>query len=518
MGEEQKTSAAVVHYLFMFFMSVFLLTSSHVNATDTDASRARYEVTKGLVERCDLSIPDGFGVIGRDGKDYAWYGIGKSVLAVPFYLAGKMAGKPESVVSIMNQLYGAASAVIVFLFCILLGYSTRASVIASIFYGIGTIAWPLAKHPFDHTVETFFVLAALYCMTRYAMHGDKALLVLSAVSIGTAFSTRYTAILALPSLCVMLIGHRLQNNDGKAAAKLVVKDCFLFSFAFLPFIALVLWYNYYRFGSLFETGFSLMASRAGLDFFTGTPLLRGLEGFLVSPGKGFFYYSPVTLLFFFSLRSFFRRHRIPAIAFLCIIVLYPLLLAKNLYWHGDYAWGPRYLLAITPFFIIPACELFDGGLWKRATLRAAIYSLFVVSVAIQIAAVSVDFQKYLLALHFEDHVEFTKVGGAGMPTIGEPPADVYFDWYRSPIASQFEFIYRIGRGMRNYRYAVAPENASFKEKRKTVPFYNLYDFWWVYRYYLNGGDCSGFLSAGVLFLAGSFAFLRIRKVAEKGAG
>ena len=63
---------------------------------------------------------------------------------------------------------------------------------------------------------------------------------------------------------------------------------FLFSIVFLPFVCLNLWYNYYRFGSVFETGYSLIAMKTGLDFFSGTPLLTGLSGLLISPGKGLF--------------------------------------------------------------------------------------------------------------------------------------------------------------------------------------------------------------------------------------
>ena len=130
MVEQPRPTTAIVYYLFLLCVSLFLLTTSLFNATYTDASRARYETTKALVERGDLSIPDGSGIKGRDGKDYSWYGIGKSLLAVPFYVAGEIVGRPESVVAIMNQLYGAASVVVVFLFCLSLGYTSRASVTA----------------------------------------------------------------------------------------------------------------------------------------------------------------------------------------------------------------------------------------------------------------------------------------------------------------------------------------------------------------------------------------------------
>ena len=50
--------------LFVFFISVYLFTASGFNFFQTDASRARYEVTKSIVERGDLSIPEGLGFKG----------------------------------------------------------------------------------------------------------------------------------------------------------------------------------------------------------------------------------------------------------------------------------------------------------------------------------------------------------------------------------------------------------------------------------------------------------------------
>jgi len=44
----------------------------------------------------------------------SWFGIGSSAIAVPFYIIGSFAGSPDYAVSIMNQLIGAATAVLSF--------------------------------------------------------------------------------------------------------------------------------------------------------------------------------------------------------------------------------------------------------------------------------------------------------------------------------------------------------------------------------------------------------------------
>jgi 4-amino-4-deoxy-L-arabinose transferase-like glycosyltransferase len=511
--KENEMVRFIAFNLFVFFVSVYLFTTSANNICETDASRARYELTKSIVERFDLSIPDGLGFKGADGKDYSWYGIAFSALAVPFYFVGKLAGVlPENAVSIMNQLFGAATAVLVFLFSIALGYSKRASLSVAIFYGLGTMAWPLAKQPFDHTIETFFILFSVYSMYLYVVDRKVSHLLFSAFSLGIAFITRPTSILVIPSLFILLAVYYSKRHDFKTTARMLANNIILFSLVLLPFIALNLWYNYYRFGSVFETGYSLIAARTGIDFFTGTPLLTGIRGFLISPGKGFFYYSPVAILFFFSIKSFIKKHPGLGFSFIIIMVSYLLFLSKNIYWHGDWAWGPRYILALTPFFIIPLAELFDSDIWLKENLRRlALSSIFILSLIVQIAAVSVDFNKYFFDLMIEEKVEFTIVHGDGIQPIREPPDETYFDWRKSPILSHFRFIYKMIGNIKDYRYSMPPEDASVVEKIKADPTMNVFDFWWVYRYFLDN-NYSGFIVALLLFLVIIFYASRLWRV------
>jgi len=185
--------------LFVFFVSIYWLTSSEGQIYRGDTAWARYEMTKSMVERFDLSIPAGLGIQGIDGREYHWGDIGQSLLAVPFYIVGKHIDTPENYVSIMNQFFGAATASIIFLLVISLGYSYRASLYITFFYGLGTIAWPYAKSPFEHTVETFFVLLSVHFMTLSTLRKRLKYLILSSFSIGIAFLTRSTSLLLVPS-------------------------------------------------------------------------------------------------------------------------------------------------------------------------------------------------------------------------------------------------------------------------------------------------------------------------------
>jgi hypothetical protein len=413
---------------------------------------------------------------------------------------------------LLNPLVGAATVTLVFLFSIALGYSRRSSLVVAIFYGLGTLAWPMAKHPFDHVVETLFVLLSVYFMYLHASKNAIMQLILSALCIGFAINTRLVSILTLPALLVMMGAGCGVNSSLADNTKVFFRKLVIFLSVLLPFAVLVLWYNYYRFGSIFESGFQLLAAKTGIDFFSGTPLLTGLRGFLTSPGKGFFYYSPIAIFFFFTIISFYKKHRWAAISFILLILSYLFFLSRNVYWHGDWAWGPRYLLAITPFIIIPIAELLDSALWRKNNpfIKIPVYVVFTLSLLIQISAVSVNFYNYFNNLHINQNVRFTSVHADGVPFIGEPPPEVYFNWTKSPILMQLKDIKRIGTEITNYRYEELPQDATDLEKIKAHPHMHLFDFWWVYMFYLEH-TYKGFISLLVLLIVAGICGLRMIK-------
>lgn len=500
-----------VFYLFGLLTCLYLLTAAGNIVFDSDSSSARYEVTRSMVERFDVAIPDDTGLRGKDGRDYSWYGLGYSLLSVPFYLAGKWTGiSPETTVSILNQLAGAATGVVLFLFSNTLGYSRRASLTVTLFYSLGTMAWPLTKQPFDHTVETLFVLLSVYLSCRHLTEKKPVHILLAGLSLGTAFMTRPTAILAIPPLMLLLYTHRSEIRGDEYRPGMMVKCFVLFLMAFLPCLLVSMWYNYYRFGSILESGPALMGARTGVDFFTGTPFLTGLAGFLTSPGKGLFFYSPIALLFFVGIRPFYRRYPGQALCFIMLILSYLFFHSKNVYWHGDWGWGPRYLLASLPFFIIPAAELLDSPSWRsRSARRNCVYFLFAVSVVIQLAAVSVNPAKYFVDLQVNKGIKFTVASGKGVQPIIEPPIENYFHWHRSPILAQFGYVYKMAANIKTYQYLESSDQAG--DTAKSLK-HNVFEFWWLY-IWLVKESYEGFAAATALLLLSLHYTFRLRKLA-----
>lgn len=84
-----------------------------------------------------------------------------------------------------------------------------------------------------------------------------------------------------------------------------------------------------------------------------TPLLAGLHGLLLSPGRGLLFYAPLALV---GLARLLLRGVPPAVRALCggAPLLLVLTVARFEGWHGGSAWGPRHILPVLPLLAVPA--------------------------------------------------------------------------------------------------------------------------------------------------------------------
>ena len=509
-----RTRRLIIIYLLLFILSIYLISYSFIW---TEYFIHRFQDTITLIDNHNLSISNlkSTGVIGVDGKIYSLHGLGWPVLATPFYLIGKYTGMNSMVlVSLMALLISGANVLLVFLFSSKIGYSKRSSLAAAIFYGLGSMAWPYAKCLSDHIIETHFIILSVYMMYLYMSRKKPYLLIISSLSIGYALNTRLTSSLIIPALLFMLVWKYIENRNVRGSLKEFIWDTTIFSFSLFPFVGFILWYNHYRFGSIFKTGYQLIAARTGINFFAGTPFLTGLYGLLISPGKGILYYSPVVVFFLISFKSFYKKYPILAMIFMYIICSTLLFISKNIYWHGDWAWGPRYIFAITPFMIIPAADLFDSNGWAKTVPRKFfIYTVFVIGLVVQISAISVHPYGHFYRLQTEEHINFQTVSGEGIAFISEPPDYIYFDWNRSPILGQFRYIIQIAKNIDSYEYKEMPETEEFAENIKHYPLMNVFDFWWAYNYYIYNNN-KGIIGSILLLLIVIISGFRLIKLSQ----
>jgi len=148
-------------------------------------------------------------------------------------------------------------------------------------------------------------------------------------------------------------------------------------------------YNLARYGRLTDTGY-----RSPEDLPFHAPLLTGLEGLLVSPGKGLLWYCPLVVLALALWPLLMRRRRAEGLLALGIIAPTLVVFATYPVWWGGHDWGPRYLLPLLPLVLLPLVFA-PEVLARRAVARRLAVALVALSVTVQVLGVAVDGERFL---------------------------------------------------------------------------------------------------------------------------
>jgi hypothetical protein len=387
--------------LFIFLSCVFLLVTSR--EPPWADSHVTYDTTENLVEHAALdthldSGPPWF-YARRDGHKYGVFPLGNVLAMVPSYLAYKalrhLPGVPDRPLYAMichfaPALMMAAACALFFLLVRRRGARPRVAVFATLMLGLGTIVLIYARSPYAEAVQT---LALTWLCERTLSQGRRPTVTglgWLGVAAGVLINTKLVYVLVLPLSAAFLVyqRRRARNLVGLLAA------CPLGILAFLELVALALWHNHLKTGSLFDTGYQI---KQGV--FSGD-LLPALYGFILSTGKGMFYYSPPLILAVLGVGTALKRHRVESIFLLSVIAVVLVFNSKFRAWHADYCWGPRYLTPVTPIFLSLMfpwfSEMLERG-WVRAR-RSAVAALLVAGVGVQILGASIYWDHYIRVL------------------------------------------------------------------------------------------------------------------------
>lgn len=341
-----------------------------------------YAVTRGLARAGDVAVvvPDGAPVaalrLGADGRGYSPYGVLPSLLAVPLFALGALlgagAGAPPAAfdyatrfaVSALNAPITAATAALLAGWALRLGAGKRSAAGLAVLYGFCTFAWPYSRTFFSEPLAALLLLLAAerahaalwFCSpstsaetgTRRAWCSVPALLV-SGLAAGLLVATRVASAVALPVLLLYLLLAQAamgRNERLSLRERLWILACW--GSGLLPGLGIVAWYNLVRFGTPLATGYAAEAT-----LFT-TPLLVGLHGLLLSPGKSLFLYAPPLLLALPGAWRHWQRRRGLVLLVLGLFLAHLLLYATWGEWQGGGVWGPRFLLPVVPLLLLLA--------------------------------------------------------------------------------------------------------------------------------------------------------------------
>jgi hypothetical protein len=195
-----------------------------------------------------------------------------------------------------------------------------------------------------------------------------------------------TMIRATNVLVIAIFGLALLACEGKSG----VRPAFGLGFGAVAGVAVLLAHNWILFGSPFTLGYPSTAEGAKQVTRFDTPLLTGLYGFLLSPGKSVFLFAPPIVLALFGLRALWQRNR----GLAALAVLFPVVelafYATYSQWEGGYCVGPRYLVPALIFLCLglgPALAL------NRAWIKPLAAMLAVAGLVVQALSIATSFMQ-----------------------------------------------------------------------------------------------------------------------------
>ncbi len=361
---------------------------------DSDwVANSRAALVYAIVDQGVLHIDAYHGTTGDKafykGRYYTVTSIGPSLIALPAYAVfGQLACAPvlaarlcPSPPSAHNAAYAhwalvwitfwtvslpsAAVGVLVYMLIGRLLGLWRPAFWLALLYGLGTVAFPYSRAFFQHQVAAFGLALGFYVLCRVIDRGASlAWLSIAGLLFGLAIVSEYPVVLAVsvlvvwtlvnvprwPAMCYLLLG---------AVPPLLMLAAYDIATFDTP---LPVAYRYHVFHSALH-GRGVM----GISW----PTLEALYGLTLSPLRGLFFMSPFLLLMvpgiYWTWRDALVSRKL-ALALAAIILSFFLYNAGYQFWTGGYSIGPRYLVPMLPFAMLPVAAGV-GRIWCTAAGR-----------------------------------------------------------------------------------------------------------------------------------------------------
>ena len=451
--------------LYIFFFSLYLFTAQ--GSIQSSDGKTMFLLTQSIAENHSLSFTEHVAGPAAE-KYYSKYGLGMSVIVLPLYFLGKALGwimgidpafATRFTVSLFNVIVTPAACTLIYLFALRrFRFSGPVAISLSLAFGLGTIAWPYSEVFMSEPATSLFLFLSAYCLTGDRKK-NRALVIWAGFFFALALSMRVASLIALPGFFIYSIWRVSPERN--------YRERMLEGLRFLmPVICMglmLLYYNYARFGDAFETGYE-----SGL-----VPHFRtGFLGMFLSSGKSVFLYNPVMLLALFGAPMFFRKRPKTAFLFASVVLSHVILFSFWDSWFGGMSWGPRLLLAVFPFWIMPAGYLAEIN---PRFFKKSIAAVLVAGALIQIPAVSVNMARhyYQLKTEYEKPQALLLYSPEHSPLIGQ--------WRQlsevlKGLGDQEKMQKRIDMALRGTRFA----GRDVKEALEWGLAVNAPNFWWYY--------------------------------------
>ena len=310
-----------------------------------------------------------FGLHGRGGRLYGWYGIGQSLLMLPADLVGTWIarwnifsgyGDDPAVRSIVvsystSILVNVLTALVGFRLLRQLRFSVRESVLGVLALMFCTTHLHYTQNMMENNYILLLTLAGFSFQYEWLRTGSRRALFVGCIALGLNLLTRLTTGLDLVAGGVFLfLVTWFERVRGRELGQRLVAYCKVAAPVYAVFLMIDRLYQFYRFGSFTNTYLPLFAREQRLqdptlpaNFPWSTPFHEGFLGALFKPEKSIFLFDPLFVLAILLLVVLWGRLspevRAYGVTSLLLLLGYIIFYARYTYWAGDFAWGDRYV-------------------------------------------------------------------------------------------------------------------------------------------------------------------------------
>jgi len=386
-----------------FLISAFLLACYLITYTGVIQSSdglAMFATTESIVRRGELDANQLLwmdlqqGSYGPDGELYSRKGLGMPLLTLPLVLLAKLWSNIGLVQTalLLNPLLTAWTGAFLFRAGRRLGWTRAAAIFTALTFGLATLAWPYSQTFFSDPVSAWGLFAAFYCLLSFSQTGRKGSLFLAGIFWGLAYLARTINLLTLPIYLLILfvvvrrfILKGFEFTTLQSALRRYWRETASFMIPVIISGVASLWWNWIRYGNVFDSGYLEVESFNG-DW------IAGIYGLLLSPARGLLWYSPILILSVPGAIWFWQKQRAILLMSLTLMLVYVLTYGKWFMWHGGFSWGPRFLVPALPFLALLIGPVFQWLTVKEnGQPRTAMKWIGTITVAL-LVAVSIGVQ------------------------------------------------------------------------------------------------------------------------------
>jgi len=432
-------------------MASFLLYSLTSPGNLPGDTEIRWSVARQMVSGKGVSVEDTFKkttqyALGIDGERYSLWNIGQSLCLLPFAGIALALEKLTPIGPEVSDLVGQFLASVVFFpivgalgvwvfyrLTLLLGYRERAAFWGAAVLGFATMHFHYSVVTHEQSQAALLLLVAVVLIVKNLSKPRFVYAWLLCVVLGFCLLLRATMVVTVVPVYIVAVVAEVWAAEASSRLRVVGKWLCAGFYGTAGFVVVTLWYNYIRFGNVFDIGYNRAFDSPWVEYDVfGSPPLPTLAAMLFSPGKSIFLYNPVLLLVPLTIYAFCSRHKVVTLAITAAIIGNFIFYGFFMAWAGDYAWSIRYQVVILPFLILPLLELFNRPL--KALGKTMIILVIIVSGVIQMASVVYNFN--LEFVQNPNHCIF--------------PDNYVWQWSQSHLRKRFENIVEHMAGKRDF--------------------------------------------------------------------